>query len=655
MKNILSLLIIQTMLLHGVCNAQYFGWTRATGGSSDDGALASARDDSGHIYVCGYFKGTVDFDPGAGVNSITSKGQEDIFIEKFSSEGDVLWVKTFGSSGYDKGQSVALDFAGNIYITGTYTGVADFDPGLGTTNLTPVGSSDVFILKLNGAGDLIWVKGVGGSNSDIGFGITVDNTGASYITGSFWYTVDFDPNGGIHNLISAGETDIFVLKLDINGNYVWADRMGGTYTDQGMAIANKAGMIYVTGGYKLVTVDFDPGPGISGLTPRGQVDIFIQKLDSAGDFVWAKSIGGPSIDVGQGIAVDDSGNVYSTGVYKNTADLNPGDDSLFFTATNSEIYVLKQDSNGELMWVKVMDGAGTSDGIAITLDDKGNSYITGDFSNSVDFDPDTGVYLLSSVSGTKDIFVQELNANGNLVWVRSVGSSGTDGGVAVVVDNNNGVYISGSFAGLADFNPDTGLVYSVSSIGSTDLFTWKISPCMAKYLIYPDTVVQHNWFALNQSVGLPPCNYEWFWGDGDSSTGPNPSHTYAVAANYNVCVAITDGQGCENSYCDSSTYIYKTDNLITIHVVDQLTSMIQDVRSENEIALVPNPASNFLMLKNDAEESVEIQIFNISGGVVFHAKGLFNLELDVSSFSRGIYIAEIKTKNYLSRKRWIKI
>ncbi|MBT6372369.1 MAG: hypothetical protein HOJ86_06840, partial [Acidimicrobiaceae bacterium] len=128
------------------------------GGTNADYGYSVAVDSSGNVYTTGYFNGTVDFDPGAGTANLTSNGYKDVFVSKLDSSGNYVWAKNFGGTGNDMGYSVAVDSSGNVYTTGYFTGTVDFDPGAGTTNLVPNGSSDAFVSKLDSSGDLVWAK-----------------------------------------------------------------------------------------------------------------------------------------------------------------------------------------------------------------------------------------------------------------------------------------------------------------------------------------------------------------------------------------------------------------------------------------------------------------------------------------------------------------
>ena len=176
--------------------------------------------------------------------------------------------------------------------------MVDFDPGPGVYNLTSAGPYNIFVAKYSSDGALIWAKAMGGTSQDSGCAIAVGPDGSVYTTGGFSGTADFDPGSGTANLTSAGNTDIFISKLDPSGNYVWARAIGGRYYDDGFGIAvGPDGSICIMGRF-MDTADFDPGSGTCNLTSAGKYDIFVSKLDASGNYVWAKSMGGTGDDVG---------------------------------------------------------------------------------------------------------------------------------------------------------------------------------------------------------------------------------------------------------------------------------------------------------------------------------------------------------------------
>ncbi|MCH8905044.1 MAG: SBBP repeat-containing protein, partial [Bacteroidetes bacterium] len=200
------------------------------------------------------------------------------FIQKLDAAGNFLWAKSMGGTFDDYGYSIITDTSGNVLITGSYGDTVDFDPGAASFNLTANGYSDVFIQKLDAAGNFIWAKSMGGTSSDYSYAMATDTFGNIYITGSYRDTADFDPGAATFNLISNGIDDIFIQKLDPGGNFIWAKSIGGPSTDLCYSITTDAlGNVLITGYYQ-DSVDFDPGAATFNLTSIGLEDFYIQKL-----------------------------------------------------------------------------------------------------------------------------------------------------------------------------------------------------------------------------------------------------------------------------------------------------------------------------------------------------------------------------------------
>lgn len=487
-------------------HAQNFEWAKSFGANLPDRGLTNAVDNFGNLYIMGRFQGTVDFDPGAGTFSLTSAGNFDVFVKKLNANGNFLWAKSFGGSIWDESYCMALDASGNVYITGFFGGTVDFDPGPGTANLTSTGDWDVFIQKLNASGNFLWAKSFGGSADDRGKSIAVDASGNVVTTGWFQGTVDFDPGAGAANLSSAGFSDIFVQKLDASGNFQWARSFGSGFYDNGEFIAiDASGNIYATGNFQ-ATVDFDPGAGTANLSSAGSFDVFVQKLNASGNYIWAKRFGGNNYDYVNSIEVDAPGNVFTTGFFQGTVDFNPGSGIANLTSVGVEdIFVQKLDASGNFQWARSF-GSGQDDmGNSIAVDASGNVYTTGYFRGTVDFNPGTGTANLSSAGGG-DVFVQKLDPSGNFQWARSFGGFSPDKGQSITTDAFGNVYTTGFFDGTVDFDPGAGTA-NLSSAGSGDVFVHKMSQGGVTGLVEVAKGIQVKAFP-NPSEGLVELTFE---------------------------------------------------------------------------------------------------------------------------------------------------
>jgi len=465
-------------------------WAKAMGGTSYDDGQSIALDPAGgmDVYTTGSFSGTVDFDPDSAVNfNLTSAGGTDIFISKLDSSGNFVWAKAMGGTYSEEVQAIAIDPAASrdVYTTGSFGGTADFDPdSSGTFNLTAIGFHDLFISKLDSAGNFVWAKVLGGANQDVGLSIALDPAGSGdvYTTGSFQGTVDFDPGAGTFNLTATGFSDIFILKLDASGNFVWAKAMGGA-TDYGRSIAldpTGSGDVYTTG-YFSGTADFDPSAAVFNLTSSG-FDIFISKLNSSGNFVWAKAMNGNGNGVSDAysIALDPTGtgDIYTTGVFEGTVDFDP-DSAVNFNLTSAggtDIFISKLDSSGNFVWAKALGGTSEDWGLSVALDPTGSGevYTTGYFKGVADFDPGVGNFNLTSAGGT-DIFISKLDGSGNFVWAKAIGGSANyDYGQSIALDGIGHVFVTGHFQSPTITFDSTTLANADNSGTTTDVFIAKL-------------------------------------------------------------------------------------------------------------------------------------------------------------------------------------
>ena len=199
------------------------------------------------------------------------------------------WVKGFGGPTGDQGYSIVTDAVHNIYVMGNFWLTVDMDPGPGVFNMTSAGQGDIFISKFDSSGNFIWAKQIGNNFDDVARKMNIDNNGNLYLTGHFYATVDFDPGPAVFNLTcNTSSYEAFLLKLDSDGNFVWAKKItDADYGSSGWAVsAAPSGNVYVAGSFR-GTGDFDPGSAvfIMSSTPNAD-DIFISKFDPILFSVW---------------------------------------------------------------------------------------------------------------------------------------------------------------------------------------------------------------------------------------------------------------------------------------------------------------------------------------------------------------------------------
>jgi hypothetical protein len=480
MKTIL-LFCASLLLVTSSLKAQTFEWAKSFGSNAEDAGRSVSADASWNVYTAGHFQGTVDFDPGEETTNLTSGIPAGFFVQKLDSEGNFLWAKSFGATGTGVGLFVplAVDDAGNTYIAGNFSGTVDFDPGEGEANLTAAGEKDMFIQKMDATGNFLWVKaiisGVDWAHIQC-FSITLDTFGNLYTIGHFGYTYDFDPGESIANLTSSwGNIDIFIQKLDTDGNFIWAKSLVGNATEFGYGIVTDAlGNIYTAGLFTSI-IDLDPGPDISSFTSAGGNDAYVQKLDSEGNYIWGKTYGGAGGTYCESLAIDAAGNVYTSGTFEeNEGDYDPGDGiATLTTAGFWDIYVHKLDAEGNFVWVKSFGGPGIDKGRSIALDGQGNIYTTGYFRETTDFDPGEQIVNLTA-DGSMDIFIQKMDEDGNFLGALAFGSNGEDQPFSIFSNQSGNIYAAGYFQSTADFDPGE-TIEELNSEGGFDVFVLKLN------------------------------------------------------------------------------------------------------------------------------------------------------------------------------------
>ncbi len=459
-------------------------WARSFGGTANDYGTSIAVDNAGNVYTVGNFAPVTDFDPGPGVYNIVSNGHFDLYISKLDANGNFVWAKGIGGSSADGAISIGLDNTGNVYYAGWFGGTVDFDPGTGIYNLATDDprSSASFISKLDANGNFQWAKKF--ENTDL-ISIRVDAIGNVYSTGGFTAIADFNPGPGIFNLTETGYTglslgieDVFVLKLDATGNFQWVKQMGGTKLDQAWGISLDGSGNIITTGHFSGSADFDPGTNTFSLVASGTLmDAFISKLDPAGNFIWAKSIGGTMEEYSYDVVTDATGNVFICGRFFSTTDFDPGPGVFNMDWLNGRMFILKLNSSGDFVWAKQLGSNADALVRAITADEFGNLYTTGYYRGVADFDPGPGVFNLVA-NGYDDYFISKLDNNGNFVWGKTMGSiTNSDAGYDIVVDATRNVYTTGYFWGTVDFDPEAG-IYNLTMVDYGDAFVQKLSQCV---------------------------------------------------------------------------------------------------------------------------------------------------------------------------------
>ncbi len=369
-------------------------WAKSAGGANDAFGESVAVDVNGNIYITGSFSSpSITF----GSFTLTNFGGSDVFVVKYNSSGSAIWAKNYGGTSNEWGYGIATDINGNVYITGAYTSSS---ASFGSSTLTNVGGSDVFLVKCDTNGNVLWADNAGGSiYSDGATSVSVDTSGNAYITG---YYLSSPILFGSISLTNTGGTDnFFVTKYNTSGSVVWAKSAGVNDGGQGNSIkADAIGNTYITGTMGSSTMTF-------GSITLSNPGVFIVKYNSSGNVIWAKCAGGLSLNAkGNSISIDPQGNSYITGYFDGTT-IVFGTTTLTNTNWAYDIYIAEYDSSGNPIWATSCGGTDADIASGITLDNNQNIIITGGFlSNSIAFGSTT---LTNSSAGSFDAFTAKLD------------------------------------------------------------------------------------------------------------------------------------------------------------------------------------------------------------------------------------------------------
>ncbi len=487
-------------------------WAVSMGSYGYDYCYSLSLDPSGNTYATGYFQGVVDFDPGPWEYVMDAGTSTAIYLTKLDTDGSLLWAIAIKGPGYKAGSTVVTDAYGNVYLAGLFTGQLVFGTDSSDFILTASGSNATFISKFTSTGSLIWAKAVGGPEYANGATMAIggSGTGSVYVAGNFSGVVDFDPDTTVVELTGVGTTDTYLMKLDTSGNLMWARSFGGTegvYCRQ-IAIDPSAGDHIYSVGYFEGTADFDPDTAqVLSMSSLGGYDMFISKLSSSGDLIWAKRIGGTGFDKAMAVAVDTSGtnSIYLTGAFQGTVDFDPGPGIFDLNSTaDFDVFVLKLTSSGELEWAKNYGGSSYEYGMEIVVDPlgSGSTHTVGYFSGVADLDPDPlSTYNVTS-AGNTDLFISHLDASGNLISAMAAGGSAPDVALAVTSDQNGNIFLTGSFFSPEITLGNTTLTNAIDFASTGDIFIAK--------LVNLETGLHEEIEALNVLIYPNPVRYDLF-------------------------------------------------------------------------------------------------------------------------------------------------
>ncbi len=559
------LLILTLFVFNNYNFSQDYLWSVTYGTVSIETPSKFAVSSQGDIISTGYSDADIDLDPSAATSLFTNNGSRDLYIQKLNAQGDFVWGKYIGSTGQDVGNNIVVDNSDNIYVLGTYNGTVNFNPnGTGGT-VTSNGNRDIFLLKLNSNGDFIWVKSIGANGDENAFSLKVDNNNNLYISGVFYNTVDFGLGTSPKLETSIGYSDAFVLKLDNNGDYIWVNTYGNANQDYaGEILLSSTNEVYIAGGFAN-TVDFEYGPGSTTLTSAGGffgLDSYLLKLNTLGQFVWVKN-----------------------------------------TATSiGDVFV----------WQSKMDNMG-------------NIYNIGSVENTTDFDPSSTVNDASTSPTSSTSFIQKLDSDGNLVWVKLNGDLQTR---QLTFTSSNNLLLVGEFNGTQDFD-----------LGS-NLFN--LTPVNSIYAAFFQTINSNGDFVNAYLI------------DGyNNQTGRYMIKDLKYTSNNDLLVY---GQFSGTIDLNVSPTQFATSTSAGSNDVFLLKQTNFDVGIESnsiDISIYPNPTTGQITIETNNTNS-SLNIYNIKGEVIYSDQIVKKYTLYLNE-APGVYFIELKSSNSILKQKLIKL
>ena len=542
-----------------------------------------------------------------------------LFFFPFTSQSQILeWgiQKHFGT--YDASAAVETDNLGNSYIGGH-----SYDIG--------------YVASYDSEGNIRWettLTGTGDTRQILN--IHIDQAGNIYATGTFVKDITI----GGHTINSTNPTtnwrDVFLIKLDNNGNFLWGFALGGSEGNHGHDITtDQAGNVYITGSF-LESVDFDPGAGSFVLTSQGQEDIFISSYDPDGNFRWARHAGSYGFDFGTGIDIDQNDNLYISGGVTGIGDFDPQDSLTIVNGYDWNAFLISYTNNGQIRWFRTLGGKEDDFAREVTVDGNNDIYLTGSFQGQAKFNPADTTYKITAIEKS-DIYLAKYDDAGDFKWVISVGGSGYDRGYGLDTDASGNVFITGTYQHSVDFDPGSGTHIVSSNNGNSSISSY---------------------FASYDALG----QFRWAYGFDQQSSGADISvnqwNSVFVTGDFTKTIDIDP-----SSTVTSMTSIQSYDAYLIKYKDSPVSSTAMEDRLDNSQAfyLYNDPTDNTLVLhrKNTAgfNRPVIVRLFSLNGNLILSTKVQIGegYELYSQSLSPGVYFVELNEENgRMERLRFVK-
>ncbi len=523
------------------------------------------------------------------------------------------WAKSAGGVSNDYGNAVCTDANGNVYVTGTFQG-SSITFGSNTLYNVATGSLDIFIVKYDASGNVLWAKSGGGTSTDYVYGICTDSNGNAYITGYFRSaSISFGAITLTNLDITIASYDIFITKYDSVGNVLWSKNEPNHYNQLSFAICSDASNnVYITGSFGN-NANFIIGNDT--LNNNYDDDIFIAKYDANGNAIWARSAGGTGLDKGYGISTDAGGNVYITGYFQQSATFGN------ITITGNcftNVFIAKYNAIGNVIWAKSANGISCNScfGKSVISDANGNTYLTGSFQSSIIFGNDT-----IGNAGNYGIFTAKYDTNGNALWARTPGGTGSDFGNSITTNINGNIFATGYYS--SSFLNFGGIPIVNANIGYTDIF-------VAEYDASGNAIWATGIGDQDNDLGMGVCS------------SPDGS---VYLTGYFGSYALNFGNTTVTNNGSYDTYLAKLD--FPTGIADASTPL-------STTSIYPNPASYYVTIKTNSTKKQIITISDITGKIIYTTTTLLDkTTINTSNFAQGVYAVQVQTDDSVRTNKLI--
>ncbi len=534
------------------------------------------------------------------------------------------WAKSAGGTSYEESNFIAKDNFGNVYITGYFFSTSITFGSFTLTNQGVGGNNngDIFLVKYDANGNVVWAKGAGGTGNDGASYAATDSTGNVYITGIYKSYNLILGTDTLTNDTTIGTAKMFIAKYDSTGNVIWAKSPTGLSYCHGTAvITDTIGNVYVSGTFMSPSVTFDSTTLINIDGSGNSLDMFLVKYNANnGTIVWAKSAGGIGNDFGYCASVDATGNVYLNG-YFTSSSMTIGSTTLTNANTDgsADIFLTKYNSTGNVVWAKSAGGTATEWGYSVITDVSGNIYITGYFASpTLQF----GTFTLTNAGGL-DLYITKYSPSGNLLWAKNAGGIKDEWGNCVMTDGSGNVYLAGWFKS------------SSITFGSTILnITDSTANYCADILVVKYDASGNVLWAKNVGGGgfdaadavVPDVNGNVYL----TGLFESPSISFGSS----VITNNTPGQG--------DVFVAK---------LGSLTTAVEENNSFNRINIFPNPSSGQVNITT-SNNIDEVKITDILGQIVYQTKtNEKNISLQLGK--AGLYIVTLVSGRQMATRKLI--